>query len=554
MMRARAAVVAIALAGGCSSQTLPVAAPGSIAATAPTVPSATGTAPFTFVTTVPPSAQSIAIRIGTRVLLDANVGTSSPRCSNAGAGSRQCTLRVAVPAGKRALEFRAFDQPKSGGNLLAFAGAYADAVAGTPQTLRVALIGKIASIGLSFAVAFPAAGKATTTRLSIEARNADGDRIAGDYATPIALRDGDRSGATKLSATTVTRSSAEVTLAYDGAPLSSALVSASARNSAPATARFAPAPETVAAVVIPQLFTHHAPLPVGIFDLCIGPDGNVWGTGAYSGTIEKIDSSGKVTMYPLLQTEPAGISVGSDGNLWFGERQAGVIGRITTGGVVATFAIPGPKGTSPQPTWTSAGSDGRTWFVDQGLGVAGVGAITHSGKVSLYALPAGTMPNEIVAGPDRNMWITDRGLNAIVVMSTAGKVLAVHRLPIAGAEPWGIAVGPDKNLWFTEFQANRIARMTPSGTLREFSVPTASAGPLNLTAGPDGNVWFVEGGANDTWATAGKIGYVTTDGSTIRDFPTTPPANLHGLVFDARGLLWYSKMEFPNGELDEFVY
>src|SRR4051812_42437035 len=56
----------------------------------------------------------------------------------------------------------------------------------------------------------------------------------------------------------------------------------------------------------------------------------------------------------------------------------------------------------------------------------------------------------------------------------------------AAAAPAGIVAAPDGNHWFTEFSASRIARVTPTGTITEFTL-TAGSGPLNITVGPDGN-------------------------------------------------------------------
>lgn len=420
------------------------------------------------------------------------------------------------------------------------------------QPLKSASTGKVASIALTVHAAYPAAGKAMTTSVKVTALDANGNPVVGTYPKPIALADEDASGATKLSAASISSSSAHVTLAYDGAPLSIARLTATMSGVPKATAVFVPSPTTVAQYVAPNVEVHHRPLPVGVSDLCLGPDGNVWATGASSGAIEKIGSSGKYTTYPLLGTEPLGISVGSDGRLWFAEASVGKIGRSTTGGKITQYAIPTPKGVQSQPSWTAPGPDKRTWFVDQGTGSAG--AIDMSGKVVTYPLRPRSIPQSIVAGPDGNMWITDPGLNAVDVMSTSGKLVAVHRLRTANAAPWGIATGPDKNLWFAEFEANLIGRMTPSGKLKEFTVPTSFAGPLYVAAGPDGNVWFTETGGG-FWNSAGKIGYITTDGKTIRDFPSfNPVAHVHDLVFDGHGNLWYSKFELTFSSLGKLVY
>ncbi|HEY1978048.1 MAG TPA: hypothetical protein VGG89_15970 [Candidatus Baltobacteraceae bacterium] len=413
---------------------------------------------------------------------------------------------------------------------------------------------KVASVSLMVHAAYPPAGKAVKTPVLVQELDADGNPIAGTYANPVTLTDTDASGATKLSTTSVTSSSTHVSLSYDGAPLSVARLTASVSGAPKASAVFAPSATTVAQYKAPFLHTHNGPLPVGVSDLCVGPDGNIWATGASSGAIEKIDSSGHYTTYPLLGTQPLGISVGSDGNLWFAEASAGKIGRITTSGTITQYTITVPKGGQSQPSSTAPGPDKRTWFVDQGINAVGVGAIDMSGKMVKYALPHRSSPQSIVAGPDANMWITDGGLNAIDVMSTSGKLLAIHHLHTKNAAPWGIAVGPDKNLWFGEFNANLIGRMTPSGKLREFAVPTAFAGPLYVAAGPDGKVWFTETGGG-FWNFAGKIGYITTDGKTIRDFPSfNPIAHVHDLAFDTHGNLWYSKFELTFSSLSKLVY
>src|SRR3954471_19246906 len=44
----------------------------------------------------------------------------------------------------------------------------------------------------------------------------------------------------------------------------------------------------------------------------------------------------------------------------------------------------------------------------------------------------------------------------------------------ADSFPLGITAGPDANLWFTERVGNKIGRITPAGTITEFTIPTAN--------------------------------------------------------------------------------
>src|SRR5690242_3644154 len=64
----------------------------------------------------------------------------------------------------------------------------------------------------------------------------------------------------------------------------------------------------------------------------------------------------------------------------------------------------------------------------------------------------------------------------------------------AGSTLTNITRGADGNLWATEFDHNAIARITPSGTVTEFSLAALGAGqdPDGITSGPNGLLYFTE--------------------------------------------------------------
>src|SRR5436309_2762173 len=85
--------------------------------------------------------------------------------------------------------------------------------------------------------------------------------------------------------------------------------------------------------------------------------------------------------------------------------------------------------------------------------------------------------------------------------------------PTAGSGPVRIGLGPDRHIWFTEFYGSRIGRITPLGTITEFSTGiTPNSRPGEITVGPDGDLWFTEISGN-------RIGRITTDG-TVTEFST----------------------------------
>jgi streptogramin lyase len=561
------ALTTAALLYGCSSS-LPATAPGT---TGP--PPSSGNTPVTFVVSIPagaaangrlssvhrshyisPSTQSILITLGGTKLLTANVAAGSKACKTADGKSRTCLARTTAPAGAQTFVVTAYDGAGGTGNVLATGNVPATLQPGGAQRVHVSLTGKPSSIALSLSPAYPLAGKPSTSSVIVSALDADGNTILGAYASNVKLSDLDPTGATKLSVSSVADSSTGVKLSYDGSSVYHAVVSAAAAGLGKATAIFAPAPTNVAQYVAPWLHTKNGLFPMGLSDVCLGPDGNMWITGASSGSIEKVDESGKfIGTYPVLGSGPVGIAVGADKNLWFAESQAAKIGKITTSGKVTEYPLPLPSDGFLQLNDSAPGPDGNIWYVYVESNSAAAGKITPAGKITTYPLPANSGPQSITAGPDGNLWITDGGLNAILVMSTSGKLVANHPVPTASAAPWGITVGPDKNIWFTEYGANQIGRMTPSGEVKEIQVPSANAGPLYITPGPDGNVWFTETGGG-FWNYGGRVGYVSTDMSTIREFAGTTSTHVHNLAFDANRNLWYTSFALSFSNVSKLTY
>ena len=62
--------------------------------------------------------------------------------------------------------------------------------------------------------------------------------------------------------------------------------------------------------------------------------------------------------------------------------------------------------------------------------------------------------------------------------------------------PGMITAGPDGNLWFAESYGDKIGRITPDGSITEFTTPTPASGPKDITVGPDKNFWFIESNLN----------------------------------------------------------
>ncbi|MEA2468992.1 MAG: virginiamycin lyase, partial [Thermoleophilaceae bacterium] len=269
----------------------------------------------------------------------------------------------------------------------------------------------------------------------------------------------------------------------------------------------------------------------------LGGDGNIWFTEATWNGVGKITPGGAVTEYYGLSAQPNGIATGASGNnLWFTETGVfGAIGRITMGGTASEFSAGLTLGSDP--TSIAKGPDGNLWFTES-AGNGAIGRINGSGVITEFrtGLTAGSQPWGITAGPDGALWFTEKA-GRIGRITTQGKITEYSAGISAGAVPQFITTGPDGNLWFTEGGGTaRIGRITRQGVVTEFSAGlSASAGLRGITAGRDGNIYFAERGAS-------AIGKITPSG-TITQYSTGLGSGAYGITTGADGNLWFADLD-----------
>src|SRR6266516_2758623 len=139
---------------------------------------------------------------------------------------------------------------------------------------------------------------------------------------------------------------------------------------------------------------------------------------------------------------------------------------------------------------------------------AAAGTISEFSIPTVKALPAG-----IGSGPDGNLWFSEEDGDQIGRITPKGTIDEFSP-PNPGQDRGitDITLGPDGNLWFSEEDASKIGRITPKGTISEFPIPTANSWPQFIALGPDGNLLFTEYNGN-------KIGRITPKGTIISEFP-----------------------------------
>jgi virginiamycin B lyase len=160
-------------------------------------------------------------------------------------------------------------------------------------------------------------------------------------------------------------------------------------------------------------------------------------------------------------------------------------------------------------------------------------------------ITAGSGPGFITRGADGNLWFTELNRHALGRITPGGTVTEFSLA--AGSGPSDITSGPGGLLYFTEPGVGRVGRINPlagsdaairASLAQSAVVPSgALAFVSGITAGPDGNLWFTE-------SSASRIGSITPDLATIHEVPTpTAGAYPEFIAAGPDGALWFT--EFP---------
>ena len=116
----------------------------------------------------------------------------------------------------------------------------------------------------------------------------------------------------------------------------------------------------------------------------------------------------------------------------------------------------------------------------------------------------------------------------------------------SGAYPHDVAPAADGSVWISGQRQGFAGRFDPkTGQLEKIPLGDGAA-PHGVIIGPDGNAWFTEGGQN-------AIARVDTKTKAVTLFPLPKDfarANLNTLVFDKRGIVWYTGQNGVHGRVD----
>jgi virginiamycin B lyase len=255
-----------------------------------------------------------------------------------------------------------------------------------------------------------------------------------------------------------------------------------------------------------------------LFDVCAGPDGNVW-TCAYNDVVSKVTPAGVVTTY-AGPSRCEGIVAGPDGLLWITNALTGGISKMTTGGSLTHYSV----GTDSYGV--CEGPDANIWYTYGSSSVAThIEAVTTGGSAVISVSPPGaTNLASICTGPDGNLWVADTA-NKLWQVTTAGVCVAVT---LASHAPTtsrrAVSVGPDNNLWVA---AGGLWQVTTGGAATYFAPSGVSANCV--CAGPDGNLWVGDQTHHCVWQinTSGVVlAQIVLTGSTPNSICAGPDGNI----------------------------
>jgi hypothetical protein len=535
--------------GGSSTSSTPASAPGSANFTI-SDPYSTQVASVhrTYFSTFT-SALRITINGST---VQISLSPSSPGCTVANA-TISCSAGVPAPNGAISFTVEALD---ANGRVLSQGSGTATINGATTVPLSLDGVWKTAVVRL--ANENPAMGNASTIPITVSAFDPDGALIVGPepFTSPLPLYNTDTTGATSLSASSVSGPGATVTLNYNGTSFVNASISAAVpfAQSEGAGDTMIPAARTVeyaipsgsqtweatlngkilanpngtlsfaertptdqpaiGTVTTSGSITETSALTPGFEDIALDAGNNIWGvtntaqlaqyTGAGAGFVS--------SAFPDFSSGP--LTLGADGNFWMQASGAsgGTIERVTPAGTATNFPL--PAGIENASGGVLAG-DGNVWFLTTSASQpTGLVSITTAGAIADYPLPSSfnccSLATNMALGPDGAIYFLP-GLTTLGRVTTSGvfssmTIAFVTLTSIDGESSKNpMAFGPDGALWistggFASSCDPFVERVTTTGAYAYLEIPI-SCNTLNgpspsvsaFAIGSDGNLWYTRG-------------------------------------------------------------
>jgi streptogramin lyase len=245
------------------------------------------------------------------------------------------------------------------------------------------------------------------------------------------------------------------------------------------------------------------------------------------------------------------LEVGDDGQLWFGLMYQAAIGRFDKR-TERTFlwSLP-PQEVTPrsqinmvQPQHSKV--DGKIWTNDNGM--AGIHRIDLNspdwetfepfkdrGGVAQHNL------YDVIADSQNNAYFTDLNSSAMGRIDAKTGAVTFYEVPTKNAGTRRGMMDAQDRLWFAEYRGNKVGMLdTKTGAIKEWAAPSPWTNPYDVTVDKDGELWTASM-LNDRVlrldpASGKSVEYLLPHETNVRrvfvDNSTTPPTfwvgNNHG--------------------------
>ncbi len=200
-------------------------------------------------------------------------------------------------------------------------------------------------------------------------------------------------------------------------------------------------------------------------------------------------------------------------------------------------------------------------------------ASTNSPTFTQFPIPNIGAVGDITKGSDGNLWFIEgsesNGVPSYIIRVTPSGTMTEYTVPTpTGANfvfPTNITSGPDGDLWFDMRVPNAngstaydIASVTTSGTFTEYPMPSGWGMPGDITSGSDGNLWFVMNNCATASLGGSNIGRMTPNG-VFTEYPMPATSCPSSITSGSDGNLWFTDSSpgaigriTPSGSITEF--
>lgn len=141
------------------------------------------------------------------------------------------------------------------------------------------------------------------------------------------------------------------------------------------------------------------------------------------------------------------------------------------------------------------GRGGTMWFTNQSI-KPGIGRIAYDGTFTEFnkGLSPNARPHAIIAGSGGNMWFSDQHGVTIGKVTPRGTILEYSAPQYSQNHALGIALGPNGDPWvLANGRRPLLAHLTPKGTVETEALPANTLLDPGgaLTSDSHGNLWFI---------------------------------------------------------------